>query len=92
MKIKLLLLVAIGCLFSVEGLATHNRAGEITYVQIGPLTIEATITTYTKATSIQADQDSLTLCWGDGFCESVLRNNGPIVNGLFKGENIGKSG
>lgn len=56
--------------------ATHNRAGEITYRVIGNLTIEATITTYTKASSVAADRDSLTICWGDGNCESVVRSNG----------------
>jgi len=61
--------------------ATHNRAGEITYVQIGPLEIEATITTYTQASSIPADRDSLEICWGDGNCEWVLRENGPDLDG-----------
>lgn len=56
--------------------ATHNRAGEITYIQTGPLSIRATITTYTKASSRQADRDSLNICWGDGNCETVLRQNG----------------
>jgi len=63
--------------------ATHNRAGEITYKQIGPLTIQATITTYTQTSSIAADRDSLTLCWGDGTCEKLLRSNengAPIEN------------
>ena len=40
-------------------LATHNRAGEITYVQIDDQTIRATITTYTKTSSQAADRDSL---------------------------------
>ncbi len=56
--------------------ATHNRAGEITYRQTGDLTIEATITTYTKASSIPADRDSLQICWGDNLCEMVARSNG----------------
>lgn len=55
--------------------ATHNRAGEITYRQIGPLTIEMTITTYTKASSVAADRDSLEVFWGDGTKEFVRRNN-----------------
>jgi gliding motility-associated-like protein len=62
-----------------EALATHNRAGDITVEQIGScdqLQIRATITTYTKASSTMADRDSLTICWGDGFCESVPRANG----------------
>lgn len=61
--------------------ATHNRAGEISVEQVGDcvtsLTIKATITTYTKASSVQADRDTLTICWGDGQCERVPRANGP---------------
>ena len=56
--------------------ATHNRAGEITYEQIGELTIRATITTYTRTSSFAADRDSLELTWGDGTSEFVLRSNG----------------
>lgn len=62
-------------MFSHAAFATHNRAGEITYRQIGPLTIEATITTYTKASSTAADRDSLDLFWGDGTSEFVKRDN-----------------
>lgn len=62
-------------------MATHNRAGEITVRQIGDcvtsLTVEATITTYTKASSRPADRDTLTICWGDGTCERIGRTNGP---------------
>ena len=63
---------------SSDAYATHNRAGEITYVQVPnePFAIIATITTYTKASSETADRDSLEICWGDGNCEWVLRNNG----------------
>lgn len=58
--------------------ATHNRAGDITIEQVGAcedLTIKATITTYTKASSVSADRDTLTICWGDGKCEKVPRDN-----------------
>lgn len=61
--------------------ATHNRAGEISVEQIDPLTVQATITTYTKASSIQADRDSLTLCWGDGTCDVLVRLNGLDTDG-----------
>lgn len=62
--------------------ATHNRAGEITYRIIDGLTIEATITTYTKASSSAADRDTLEICWSDsGPCEKVGRVNGPGNNG-----------
>lgn len=61
--------------------ATHNRAGQISIRQVGDctqsLTIEATIITYTKASSRPADRDTLTICWGDGTCQRVLRSNGP---------------
>lgn len=47
--------------------ATHNRAGEITYEQIGPLTFRVTITTYTfYGTGIYADRPELEIQWGDG--------------------------
>jgi len=69
--------------------ATHNRAGEITVEQIDALTIKAMITTYTKASSIQADRDSLTLCWGDGSCDVLVRINGPnAANGIPAGERL----
>ncbi len=56
--------------------ATHNRAGEITYQQIGPLTIRMTVTTYTKESSSTADRDSLEIYWGDGLKDWVKRVNG----------------
>lgn len=66
---------------TVQVFATHNRAGEITVEQVGDcvqsLTVRATITTYTKASSRPADRDTLTICWGDGNCERVARSNGP---------------
>jgi gliding motility-associated-like protein len=57
-------------------MATHNRAGEIRVEQTGSLSVKATIITYTKASSVAVDRDTLTICWGDGFCEQVLRSNG----------------
>ena len=63
--------------------ATHNRAGEITYVQTGPLTIDLTVTTYTKTSSISADRDSIEIFWGDGTSEFLYRSNGngfPLPN------------
>jgi gliding motility-associated-like protein len=44
--------------------ATHNRAGEITYVQISDLTYEVTITTFTYTLSF-ADRQTLNIEWGD---------------------------
>ena len=73
--------------------ATHNRAGEIRVEQVGDcvtsLTVKATVTTYTKASSRPADRDTLTICWGDGVCERVARSNGPgnPPQGINLGEN-----
>lgn len=72
--LKILFLFSLYCAPKLVN-ATHNRAGEITYRQIGPLTIEMTITTYTKASSVAADRDSLEVLWGDGAREWVKRNN-----------------
>ncbi len=63
--------------------ATHNRAGEINIRQTGDLTIEVTVTTYTKTTSTQADRDSVRVFWGDGSWQYVFRSNGegtPLAN------------
>ncbi len=75
--------------------ATHNRAGEITYVTDTSnfLSITATITTYTKESSVPADRDSLEICWGWEsndvlVCEWVQRSNG---NGLSLGNDIKKN-
>ena len=71
--------------------ATHNRAGEIRVEQLGPLTVRATITTYTafQGDSRDADRDQLTLQWGDGDSTVVTRVNGPIEGGFPNGEPIG---
>ena len=84
-KFWIVLLVAI---LPVLAQATHNRAGEITYEQIGPLTIRVTVTTYTKTSSISADRDSLTVFWGDGTESLVGRVNG---NGEELPNNIKKN-
>lgn len=53
--------------------ATHNRAGEITYVQLTQFYYQVTITTYTK-TSSPADRPELTLYWGDGDSSVIARS------------------
>jgi gliding motility-associated-like protein len=68
---SLLVFGAIGKTF-----ATHNRAGEILIDQLGALTIRATIITYTKASSVPADRDTLEIVWGDGTTQKVPRSNG----------------
>ncbi|HUR31130.1 MAG TPA: hypothetical protein VMZ69_06835, partial [Saprospiraceae bacterium] len=82
--VRFFLLNFLLCLLTGSQLwATHNRAGEITISQTGDLTIEVTVTTYTKTTSTQADRDSVRIYWGDGTFEYVYRVNGdgtPLPN------------
>ena len=75
---------------SICAFATHNQSGEITYEQTGSLTIRATITTYTKASSEAADRDSLELFWGDGTSQFVLRSNGEgeVIQGTDVKKNL----
>ena len=64
------LILMIFCLS--DAFATHNRAGEITYVQLSDLTYEITITTFTYTLSA-ADRDRLTVDWGDNTTSVALR-------------------
>jgi len=68
--------------------ATHNRAGEISYTQLSDLSIRATVTTYTKTSSVSADRDSISISWGDGNFSNVVRING---NGQILPNNIKKN-
>ncbi len=72
------LFCCICCLAPFAAQATHNRAGEIHIQQIGPLRIRATIITWTKATSTNADRPVLLINWGDNPMrfDSVYRSNG----------------
>jgi gliding motility-associated-like protein len=55
-----------------EILATHNRAGEITYKQLGPFTYEITLITYTY-TKAPADRPEIDIEFGDGTQATVKR-------------------
>ncbi|MBK8565426.1 MAG: gliding motility-associated C-terminal domain-containing protein [Saprospiraceae bacterium] len=79
--VRLIFLWAFWALLAVKSFATHNRAGEIIVEQINGCssnTVRATIRTYTKTSSENADRDSLLLCWGDAAktCVQVPRMNG----------------
>lgn len=52
--------------------ATHNRAGEITVVQLSDLTFEITLTTYTYTLSF-ADRPTLEVEWGDNTTSTAPR-------------------
>jgi len=61
---RVILVAALLILCLPYGKATHNRAGEITYVQLSALTYEFTITTFTYTLSY-ADRPQLPIEWGD---------------------------
>lgn len=76
---KLILLVLVS--FSFASLsATHNRAGEITYVQLSDLTYEITVTTFTYTLSL-ADRPTLDVDFGDNSISTAFRINGPGQRG-----------
>lgn len=58
-------------------LATHNRAGEITYRWISGFKYEIIVTTYTRTSSTQADRCSIEINYGDGSAfDTIDRVNG----------------
>lgn len=71
-RLKAAFLVILICL---DVTATHNRAGEITYVQLSDLTYEVTVTTYTYTLSL-ADRQELDVSWGDNSMSVAPRING----------------
>lgn len=92
---KKTLLISLLLLLSLPMLATHNRAGEITYRALGNNRYEVTITTYTKD-SAPADRCVLDINWGDNTKSTLRRINGSAdpsstgdCVGTFQGENIG---
>ena len=68
----ILLFILFFCFRSMT--ATHNRAGEITYVQISDLTYRVTITTFTYTLSY-ADRRQLTVEWGDNTTSIADRDS-----------------
>ena len=56
-------------------LASHNRAGEITYQWMSGYTYKITVVTYTKESS-PADRCELEIAWGDDKIDTILRVNG----------------
>lgn len=64
--------------------ATHNRAGEITFRQVGRLTFEVTLVTYTDTRSWQADRQNITLEWGDNTSNSVARSEKTEVGNFIR--------
>jgi len=69
---KTLIIIALLFSYFCKAGATHNRAGEITYVQLSDLTFEITITTYTYTLSY-ADRPELEISWGDNSTSTAKR-------------------
>ncbi|TFH33999.1 MAG: hypothetical protein E4G95_08890, partial [Bacteroidia bacterium] len=67
--------------------ATHNRAGEITYVQISELTYEITITTFTYVLSL-ADRPQLEVSWGDNSTSIAYRSPNPAILPNYYKKNV----
>jgi len=74
-------------LFLIAGLssvyATHNRAGEITYVQLSELTYKVTVTTYTYTLS-NVDREELEVEWGDGTFSIVPRTEKVLLPDFYQ--------
>lgn len=92
-KTLIFFLLIIG-LIPFNSLATHNRAGEITYEHISGLTYLITVSTYTNNKSFSADRCELEVFYGDGTSDFIPRTNGAPCSGDFPscdhcGENIG---
>jgi len=97
---RFLVVLLAGLLFAGSYLlATHYRAGEITY-RHAPLPgqkyrYEFNVYTYTRIDnqeSLNADRDSIEINWGDNTISHLLRINGPVgSSGVPSGENISNS-
>ena len=75
-KVRRLFLLLVFCFqwVSISSFATHNRAGEITYEQIGDLTYRITVITYTATgPGPVADRPKLEVQFGDGTYAEVPR-------------------
>lgn len=70
--LQFFLAVIVFQLVNIQIFATHNRAGEITYVQKGSYTYEITLITYTY-TKAPADRPELDIYFGDGTVATVPR-------------------
>ncbi len=87
MKKYLLLLFSI-VWFAGPVMATHQRAGEITFKYISGLTYEVTIVTYSYAPS-PADRYELEIKWGDNTSTVLKRSNGELTAMGHYGEIVG---
>ncbi|HVN59351.1 MAG TPA: gliding motility-associated C-terminal domain-containing protein [Bacteroidales bacterium] len=81
MKKSLLLIIFLLIFLRLN--ATHNRAGEITYEQIGPLTYRVTVTTFTYTLSY-ADRQTLNVEWGDNTTTVAPRDEEEYLPNYYR--------
>lgn len=81
--LKTILTSLLAFAFITSANATHNRAGEITYVQLSDLTYQITITTFTYTLSI-ADRPQLDVEWGDNTVSTAKRISELILPNYYK--------
>ncbi len=79
------LVLFLPCFASNKAWATHERAGYIIWKHVDrpghPWSYQVTVVTFTKESSYLADRKFLTVCWGDGTCDSIPRVNEYIYPG-----------
>lgn len=81
---KIILLILL--LVPLSGFARHLRSGEISYRPVPgqPNTYEITVTIYTNSVATNgADQPNVSIKFGDGSSQTVLRSNG--IPGTYNG-------
>ncbi|HUX97232.1 MAG TPA: gliding motility-associated C-terminal domain-containing protein [Bacteroidales bacterium] len=81
--IRVLMLLMLSSVIQANLFATHNRAGEITYVQLSDLTYEITITTFTYTLSF-ADRKTLDVEWGDNSTSTAPRVDELLLPNYYK--------
>lgn len=80
---KKFFLLVLASLYFTSLNATHNRAGEITYIQLSDLTYRITITTFTYTLSF-ADRPQLDIEWGDNSISTAQRQSTLIFPNFYK--------
>lgn len=87
-KTLMFLLVLLG---SYQAIATHNRAGEITYRQTGPLSFEITLITFTDPTTLAHQQRTeLYFAFSDNTQDTFPRISETLVDAnISRNEYVG---
>ncbi len=89
--LKKLLILFLVCFSAMQLKATHNRAGEITFKQIGPLTFEITLITFTDPSTLAHQQRTeLYFSFSDNTQDTFPRISENLVGmNISKNEYVG---